>query len=341
MKVAKLYDFGDIRIEEMEIPPVGDDEMLVKIKVCGICTSDTMSWYIRRKAPLVLGHEPSGVVVKVGRNVNKFTSGDRVFVHHHAPCMECRYCRRRDYVMCRTWRNSRIIPGGIAEYVVVPDVNLRNDTLKIPDEMNFEDAALIEPVACSVKAFKKARIRKGDFVVVLGLGFMGQVNVKLAKYFGAELVIGVDKVEYRLNKAIENGADASINFERGDVKSEVKKLTDGYMADLVIVGPGTTEAIMSGFEILGKGGTLLLFTPTPPEIKIELSPYEIYFNEYSIIPSYSAGPEDTREAMSLISKGIITAEKFITHRFKIEDTLTAFMETAKAEDSLKNIIVFD
>lgn len=341
MKVAKLYDFGDIKIEEMEIPGIADDEMLVKVKACGICSSDTMEWYVKKKAPVVIGHELSGVVVEVGRNVDEFKPGDRVFIHHHAPCMKCRYCERGNFVMCETWRRSKIIPGGIAEYVKVPNVNLRNDTLKLPSDVSFEDGALIEPVACSVKAFKKAGIRRGDFAVVLGLGFMGQVNVKLAKFYGAEMVIGVDKVKYRLDRAIENGADYVIDFVNEDVSEKVARITDGYMADIVIVGPGTVEAINSGLNLVAKGGKLILFTPTPDSAKIEIKPYEIYFNEISIIPSYSAGPDDTREALRLISDGIIKAQDFVTHRFKIEDTLEAFKLTANAGDSLKCMIIFD
>lgn len=341
MKVAKLYDFGDIRIEEMEIPDINSDEVLVKVKACGICSSDTMKWYVKKKAPLVIGHELSGVVVKVGENVSKFRVGDRVFIHHHAPCMKCRYCERGNFTMCETWKNSKIIPGGVSEFVKVPNVNLQNDMFKLPDDVSFEDGALIEPVACSVKAFKKAGIKRGDYVVVLGLGFMGQVNVKLAKFYGAEIVIGVDKVKYRIDKAIENGADFVIDFSKENVKEKVSELTKKYMADIVIVGPGTIEAINSGLELVAKGGKLILFTPTPEDARLEIKPYEIYFNEISIIPSYSAGPDDTIEALKLISDGIIKAEKFVTHRFKIEDTAKAFDITAKAGDSLKCVITFD
>lgn len=341
MKVARLYDFGDIRIEEMDIPEVEDDEMLIKVKACGICSSDTMDWYVRKKAPVVIGHELSGVVLKVGKSVDKFKPGDKVFVHHHAPCMECRYCKRGNYVMCETWKRSKIIPGGIAEYVKVPDVNLRNDTLKLPDDVSFEDGALIEPVACSVKAFKRSGIKVGDFVVVLGLGFMGQVNVKLAKFYGAEIVIGVDKVKYRLDKAIENGADFVVNFVDEDVFEKISQITGKYMSDIVIVGPGTIEAINMGLKLAARGGKLVLFTPTPDSAKIEIKPYDIYFNEISIIPSYSAGPDDTQEALRLITEGVIKAKDFVTHRFKIENTLDAFMLTASAGESLKCMIIFD
>ena len=130
MKVAKLYSFHDIRIEDIPVPEIGPGDALMKTKASGICSGDVMPWYIEKKAPLVLGHEPSGEIVEVGKNVKSFTPGDRVFVHHHAPCLTCRYCRRGDYVQCETWKNTKIIPGGISEYILIPEINLKNDTLK-------------------------------------------------------------------------------------------------------------------------------------------------------------------------------------------------------------------
>jgi L-iditol 2-dehydrogenase len=112
MKVAKLYSFNDIRIEDIPIPEIGPREALLKTKASGICSGDVMQWYIEKKAPLVPGHEPSGEIVEIGSKVTTFKPGDRVFVHHHAPCLTCKFCRRGDYVHCETWKNTRIIPGG-------------------------------------------------------------------------------------------------------------------------------------------------------------------------------------------------------------------------------------
>ncbi|MDA8104697.1 MAG: alcohol dehydrogenase catalytic domain-containing protein, partial [Nitrospiraceae bacterium] len=137
MKVAKLYSFHDIRIEDIPLPDVGPREALIRTRACGICSGDVMPWYIEKKAPLVLGHEPAGEVAETGGEVTSVKKGDRVFIHHHAPCFACRYCRRGDYVHCETWRRSRIVPGGVSEFILVPSVNLENDTIRIPDEMGF------------------------------------------------------------------------------------------------------------------------------------------------------------------------------------------------------------
>jgi L-iditol 2-dehydrogenase len=186
LKVARLYSFNDIRIEESPVPDPGPGDALIKTRACGICSGDVMPWYIEKKAPLVLGHEPSGEIVTVGSEVKTFRKGDRVFTHHHAPCFSCKYCRRGDYVQCATWRSSRIIPGGVSEYILIPAVNLENDTFELPESLSFEDGTLIEPTACAVKGMRRTEIRQGDTVLVIGLGVMGLINLLLAREYGQE-----------------------------------------------------------------------------------------------------------------------------------------------------------
>lgn len=343
MKVAKLYKFNDIKIEEIPIPEINERQALVKVKACGICSGDVMPWYIEKKAPLVLGHEISGELVKIGKSIKNeilLKEGDRVSVHHHAPCMECFYCKRGDYVQCKTWRESKIYPGGISEYILLPEVILKNDTLKIPENITFEDAAMVEPVACVVKSLKRANIREGDTVLIAGLGIMGQIHVMLAKEFGASRVIAVDMVDYRLKKAIEAGADFTINFKQENVYKKIEEITDGVMAQSVIVGPGDVNVIENYLKTVSRGGTLLIFTPTPPDQKMSFSVNDIYFNDITIATSYSCGPDDTRKALSLISSGKIDMNLLITHRFRIEETKKAYEITAKATDSLKCMIIF-
>ena len=175
MRAARLYDLHDIRVEELDVPSVGEREVLVKTIACGICSGDVLPWYIRRKAPLIFGHEPVGVVARVGAQVRDVRVGDRVFAHHHAPCFRCRFCRRGHYSQCATWRRSQIVPGGLAEYFLVPEENLA-DLLKLPDQLAWEDGVLIEPTACVVKSLRRAAVRAGEAVAVIGLGIMGPVS---------------------------------------------------------------------------------------------------------------------------------------------------------------------
>lgn len=341
MRVAMAYDFLDVRIEERPVPTIGSREALVQMRACGICSSDVMDWYIRRKAPLVLGHEPAGIIVEVGAEVEKFRVGDRVFIHHHAPCMTCRSCRRGDYTLCPVWRTSRLDPGGLAEFVRVPEINLQQDTLILPDSLSFEEGVFVEPVGCSIKAVQRAGIQAGDIVLVVGLGFMGQLNVILAKAYGAGLVLAADFVPYRLEKALRFGADWTIDVSHEQLEEVVAAYTDGVMADRVIVGPGTIPAMEAGIRCVGKGGTVLFFTPTPPDTQFCIDPYTLYFQEVTLSSSYSCGPSHTRAALALLEKGGIPTAQLITHRFPLEETPQAVQKVAEAQESLKTIILFD
>lgn len=341
MKVAKLYSFNDIRIEEMSLPDVGPDEALIKVRASGICSGDVMPWYIEKKAPLVLGHEPAGEIVITGREVKDFKEGDRVFVHHHAPCMHCILCKRGDYVQCETWRSSKIIPGGIAEYILIPGVNLQNDSLRLPDSLSYEDAVLIEPVACVNKSLRRSMIKSGDTVLVIGLGVMGMLHIMLAPEFGASRVIGVDMNVFRLKKAVELGADDVIDLNKMSLADGILSSTEGRGADVVIVGPNSAEAMISGIESAAPGGTVVLFTPAKPGEELTIDPNYIYFRDINIVSSYSCGPDDTRAAVGFFERGIISAERLVTHRFGIEEAGEAYRTVADAKDSLKVLIRFD
>jgi len=341
LKIAKLYSFDDIRIEDVPIPEVGPREALIRTRACGICSGDVMPWYIRKKAPLILGHEPAGEIVETGNEVTSYSRGDRVFVHHHAPCLDCRYCERGDHVQCTTWRNTKIVPGGISEYILIPRTNLENDTIKIPEDVIYEDASLIEPAACVIKAFKRLHMKGRETVLIIGLGVMGQMHVLMAKRLGAEKIIGADTVPYRLGKAKEFGADEVIDVSKHNLINSLKDLTHGEMADVVVVGPNSIDAMKQGIATVGAGGSILLFTPAKPGEQLSIDPNDLYFRDVNIITSYSCGPSDTNEALGFIRERVITSEKLVTHRFPIERTAEAFRLTAEAKNSLKCVIVFN
>jgi L-iditol 2-dehydrogenase len=329
MRAAVLYDLDDIRIEERPVPELRDGEMLVRTQASGICSGDVMGWYIRRKAPLVLGHEPAGIVEAV-RGTTPFKPGDRVFVHHHAPCFECRACLRGDYVQCATWRSSRIDPGGIAEFFRVPAGNQR-DTLRVPDYVTFENAALTEPLACVVKSLRRSGVRSGDRVYVIGLGVMGQLHVLVGRDLGAE-VFASDFLEYRRGLAERNGATAFHPDEAAHV------LNDG--ADVVICGPGTAEALQAACSAASGGGNVVMFTPFPPEMPIALDATRFYFGDLRLTASYSCGPRDTQEALSLIDRGVVTAEKVGGRRVPLADVPRAYRDLAQGR-IVKPIVCFD
>ncbi len=262
MRAVVLYDIDDIRIEQRPIPQLQPGEMLVRTMAAGICTGDILPWYIRRKAPCVLGHEPSGIVAAVaddGANEHAFHVGDRVFVHHHAPCFECDFCERGDYVQCAGWRASRIDPGAMAEYFRVPMANLR-DTLHLPPRVGFADGSLVEPLACVVKSLRRGGVTAGDDVYVIGLGVMGLMHVLAAQDLGAR-VFGSDFIEGRRDRATQLGATT---FHPDDVAT---KLPNG--ARVVICGPGVPAALDAAVAAVAPGGTVVMFTPFEPGTPVD------------------------------------------------------------------------
>jgi L-iditol 2-dehydrogenase len=338
MDLARYYDFNDIRIERGERPATGPGDILVKTSACGICTGDIMPWYLKRKAPVVLGHEPVGVIEAVGSEVREFKVGDRVFVHHHAPCFKCWSCQRGEYVQCATWRASKITPGGMAEYFTAAATNQR-DTHKLPDEFSDADGVLIEPAACVVKSIRRSGLRRGESILIIGLGIMGMMHVRIARAIGARQIIGVDFFDERAKRAVELGADHGLVVSSDNLLDRVRDATNGAMADVVIVGPGTAKAISTGIAAAGRGATVVQFTATPPDEEMVIKPHDLYFNEIRLIPSYSCGPDDTRESIELIKRGVLSARDLVTHRFPLRRITEAFAVAQKPE-ALKVVVTF-
>jgi L-iditol 2-dehydrogenase len=341
MKVARLYDYLDVRIEEDPVPCPGPRQALVRARACGICSGDVVPWYIRKKAPLVLGHEPVGEIVEVGAEVTHVSPGDRVFVHHHAPCLACRACRRGEFVQCPTWRASRIVPGGMAEYFLVPETNLFADTLILPGHVSDEDGALVEPTACVVKSLNRAGRVADASVLVIGLGVMGQLHVVLARDRGARQIIGADLVPARCAWARALGADTVVDCSSSGLAEEVAAVTDSEGAEIVIVGPATVEALELGLACVAKGGTVVQFMGTPREDRLALSTHDLYFREVRLVPSYSCGPLETREALRLIGAGTVSAQHVVTHRFRLDAANEAYRVAAQDKNALKTLVVMD
>src|SRR5687768_5849718 len=196
----------DVRLVEVERPRPGPGEIVVALRACGICGSDVLEWYMRPRAPLFPGHEVVGVVAAVGDGVDQLRTGDRVFVHHHVPCMVCPACRRGATTSCRRFKETRLHPGGLAEYVRVPAENVALDVLKLPDSLDFPAATFVEPLACCVRSIRRANVRPGDTVVVIGAGLTGLLHVQLAAAWGATRIVAVDPIAERRQLAGELGA---------------------------------------------------------------------------------------------------------------------------------------
>jgi L-iditol 2-dehydrogenase len=339
MKAAMYYSQQDIRIEETPTPEIGEDEVLVEMRACGICGSDLMDWYLKNRAPLVLGHEPAGIIVKVGSKVNGFNVGDRVFVHHHVACLTCHYCKHGDYTLCKQFHETHIDPGGLAEYFRVPAPNLQIDTLKIPETLSFETVTLIEPVGCCIRALNKCSIQPDDTVAIIGAGATGIIHTALSEIFGAAKAIVSDLIDYRLQVAKKFGADVIVNPKNEELKAVVNAETDGIGADLVVVTAPSLEAYKSGLSVCRKGGKLCVFAPTSPGKYLQISPKELFFSEIQIIPSYSTSHLETRRALELIKTGRLEVKELITHRFRLAEAAKAFKTALENRESLKVIVL--
>ena len=333
------YSKEDIRTEEMSTPKIGEDEVLVEMKACGICGSDLMEWYLKSRAPLVLGHEPAGVIAKKGRTVKGFNVGDRVFVHHHVACLTCHYCLHGDYTLCEQFHKTHIEPGGFSEYFKVPTPNLQIDTLKIPETMSFEEATFIEPVGCCLRALKKCNIQTSDSLAIIGVGAIGIIHVALSKIFRAEKTFVSDLIDYRLNVAKQFGADVAVNPVKEDLVAVVKAETDGRGVDIAVVTAPSLEAYKAGLSVCRKGGKLCVFAPIEPSKYLQISPKELFFSEIQIIPSYSTSHLETRIALKLIKSGRINVKKLITHRFRLVEAAKAFRTASESKQSLKVIVL--
>jgi L-iditol 2-dehydrogenase len=340
MKAAVYYSLQDIRIEEMPKPEIEANEILVEMKVCGVCGSDLMDWYLRSRTPLVLGHEPAGVVAEAGEGVKDFRVGDRVFAHHHVACLTCHYCIRGDYTMCPQFTKTHICPGGFAEYFKVPAPNLQIDTLKLPSNLTYEEATLIEPIGCCIRAQNKCTILKGDTVAIIGAGPSGIIHTMLAGISGASQIIVIDFIDYRLKAAEKFGADLTVNPQKKNLIEEIKGVTQGRGADLVIVTAPKVEAISDGIRICRGGGTICLYAPTQPNEHSWASPHSLFFSEVTIVPSYSTSHVETRIALQLLSSGKIKARELITQRFPLNQTAQAIQTAATDKECLK-VIVFN
>jgi L-iditol 2-dehydrogenase len=337
MRVAMYYNNRDVRLEEMAVPSIGPGELLVRVRASGICGTDVMEWYRVQKAPLVLGHEIAGEVAAVGEGVKNYRAGDRVFVSHHVPCMQCRYCLAGHHSVCDTLRRTHFDPGGFAEYIRVPKINVELGTFRLPDEISFEEGSFIEPVGCVARAQRFARLSSGQSVLVVGSGISGLLHAQLARAQGAALIAATDVNEFRLNAARELGADVTFRATE-DVSNRLREVNGGRLADQVIVCTAAMPAVEQALQSVERGGTLLFFAPTAAGVSVPIPLYELWRDEITIVTSYAASPDDITEAIELIRNRRVRVREMITHRLPLAEAGRGFQLVAAARDSIKVIL---
>lgn len=338
MRVAMYYTNQDVRLEEMPVPHIGPGEVLMRVEASGICGTDLLEWYRRHKAPLVLGHEVAGVIVAVGEGVKKYRVGERIAAAHHVPCNTCHYCLSGHHTVCDTLRQTNFDPGGFAEYVRLPRINVEQGIFRLPDRVSFEEATFVEPLACVLRGQRLAHFQRGQTVLVAGSGVAGLLHVQLARASGARRIIATDVVDYRLEAARKFGADVAVQAE-GYTPTYLRQLADGRLADLVVICTGAVSAINQALESVERGGTVLFFAPTEPGVRVPLSVNDLFWrNEITLTSSYGGSPADYAAALKLIQTGRIRVRDMITHRLGLAEAGLGFQLVAQAQDCLKVII---
>ncbi len=332
------YNNQDVRIEEMPIPQIGAGELLVRVEASGICGSDVMEWYRIDRAPLVLGHEIGGQVVAVGQGVERYKEGDRVTAAHHVPCNTCHYCLSGHHTACETLRRTNFDPGGFAEYIRLPAINVDRGVFLLPDGVSYEEATFVEPLACVLRGQRMARMQLGCSVLVIGSGITGLLHVQVARKLGGGRVVATDINDYRLETARHLGADNTFRAEE-DLPAVLRQVNQGCLADLVIVCTGAASAIAQALKSVERGGTILLFAPTDPGVTIPISVNELFFrNDITLTTSYAGSPADYQTALELIRAGTIKVREMITHRLSLTEAARGFQLVASARNSIKVIL---
>jgi L-iditol 2-dehydrogenase len=327
------YNNKDIRIEEAPTPKPGPKEILVKIISCGICGSDIVEWYRLPRAPLIQGHEIGGEVVEVGGSVKNFRPGDRVFVAPKVPCMECCYCKNEHYPVCSNIKDR--MPGGFAEYVLVPESLVENGTYLLPNNVTCDQSTFIEPLACVARAQRLAGVKNDQTVMVIGCGMSGLLHIKLAKAKKCR-IIATDINEKRLEFAKKIGANFTINAKEDVPERLIAE--NRKNADVVILCSSAISAVEQAWKCVDKGGVMVFFAVPGPDKVVTIPINYFWTKEIRIITSYYCGPSDIVDAIKLIESGEIEVDDMITHKLPLKDTAEGFQLVMDGNESLKVII---
>ena len=328
---AAVYDKDNLfKIEKINKPELVDNGAIIKVLGCGLCGSDIVKMKTYKlPSGTVLGHEVVGELVDLKKELEDFTSGDLVPLGDHVPCFECVFCKNHNYSMCKEFKKTNILPGGFCEYIFVSDEHLKHTITKVPQHTTLQEASFMEPVACCIRAVKRACVKKGDNVFVIGLGSIGLLIGQIAKYYGAK-VTGCDLKDERLEIATEKGFDKVIHFESNEASAKkYKKITNDIGADIVFLSAGASSSVDFSINCVRDGGTILVFSSVASSDASFLN-NEIYYRELTVLGSYSPSPDDLKEAMSLIENGCINVKSMSTV-YELEDINRAIKDTLQGD----------
>jgi len=340
MKSAYVKGPSNVEIRNTDRPQVDSGDVVVQMRACGVCGSDLEKIYGQYSQPSTrLGHEPAGIISEVGSDIKEFKKGDRVFVHHHVPCYSYHFCLHGNETMCQKYSETNLSPCGLAEEFSVPAWNVAHGgVIKLPDHISFEEASMIEPLACCIRAWHKIKYKNEDSVAILGAGPTGMMHVMLSKSYGMKEIFCFDINDFRLNFARKLGITEAFHSTDSGALPKILSKTDNRGVDVAIVATGNLNAIIQSIDLVRKGGTIMLFGVPSKDAKLPLDVSKIYSKEITIIPSYAASENDTKAAFELIKEKKIEIKKLITHRFDLSESAKALEYAHQGNDSMKIIV---
>ncbi len=340
MKTASVKKSSIISVDETEKPILEDGSISVQMHACGICGSDLEKVFGQYGQPSMrLGHEPAGVVLDVSSGVTEFKKGDRVFTHHHVPCYDCHLCNHNNETMCPKYYETNLSPCGLSEEYVVPAWNVSHGgVLKISDSLSFEEAAMIEPLACCVRAWGKFSYHEGDSAAIFGVGPTGMMHVMLAQAKKFSKIFCFDINNFRLDFAKKFNITESINSTDESRKQKILDQTDGMGVDVAIVATSSLKALEDAIDMVRKGGSIMMFGVPSKGASLDLDMSKIYSKEITLVTSYAASDKDTKNALELIESSQIDVKQLITHTYPITDTQKAFDHARTGDNAMKIII---
>lgn len=346
MKAARLYGKMDLRLEELAVPEINDDEVLVKVKSAAICGTDVRMYKNGAKGidethPLVIGHEMAGVIERTGANVTAYKPGDRVAVAPNMGCGICDDCIRGNSHMCADYRALGIsLDGGFAEYVKIPKEAVRAGNLVLlADHVSYAEAAITEALSCVYNGISQCQIRPGDIVLVIGAGPIGIMHAMMAKMSGAAKVYVNDIAENRLAACKE--IDPFFLTIKDNVVEYIRKDTDGHGADVVITACPVPVAQQNALNVAANYGRICFFGGLPADCQeVPLNSNLIHYKQLIVTGSTRASLKQFKDSLGFVTSGILDVKKLITRTFPISDIQEGF-DYAAAANGLKNIIEMD
>jgi L-iditol 2-dehydrogenase len=344
MQAAVYRGINDVRMETVPVPQIGPGEMLLRVHSCGVCGTDLKKISTgSHSAPRIFGHETSGMVAAVGEGVREYRVGDRVMVFHHIPCRHCFYCENKTFAQCTTYKKVGCTAGfepsggGFAEYVRVMDWIVQHGTVRIPENVSYEQACFVEPVNTCMKGIEALQLRRGETVLTIGQGPIGIILSVLARRAGASLITS-DLYPERLRIGSSFGLDLTIDASRANVVKRVRELTEGRGADAVILAVGSNSLIRAAMDAARPGGRVLLFAQTQHGEAV-IDPAAVCVDEKTLVGSYSASVDLQQESMQFVMGREMDLERLISHRFPLDQSTQALDLAARPQPSSMKIVI--